>query len=105
LLPDFHAAGIYDLQRIPARGVQQPGAETLQACRLVAFDLLHRIVVVPHQHEEAFVNHGRIVELLMRMAGTQRRNRGIEDGGIAKARVKIAGDERRRSAASGAGTQ
>ena len=105
LLPNFDAAGVHDLQRVAARRVQQPRAEGPQPRRFPGRDLTHGVVVVPHQHEEAFVDGGRVVEFFERVPRTEGGDGRVEDGRIAEARVEVACDESRRRAAAGAGAE
>ena len=78
LLPQLDAAGIHHLDGIAARRAQQP-------CRIVSgsrsfarVDEAEQIVVVPHEHEEARIDDGGVVELGVRQPGGQRRNGGVE---------------------------
>src|SRR5439155_16650681 len=48
-------------------------------------------------------DEGGVGDVLGGMAGTERRNGGVEGGGVAHARIEVAGGEGARHAASGAG--
>ena len=54
--------------------------------RLLALDRLHDEMVVAHEDEEPLVDAGRVFELFMDVARGQRRDRGVEGGGVAHAR-------------------
>jgi hypothetical protein len=48
---------------------------------------------------------GSVVELFVSVASAERRNGGVESGGVAEAGVKVAGGEGTRHAAGGAGAR
>src|SRR5207245_10473362 len=52
LLPDFYAAGVYELHAVTLRRRQQPGGVRPQLFRLVGGDLSHGVVIIPEQDEE-----------------------------------------------------
>ena len=60
---------------------------------------LHHVVVVAHQDVKALVDAGRVLELLVGVAGAERRNGGVEGGRVAHAGVLVAGGERAGDAA------
>ncbi len=106
LLPHLDAAGVHHLQRVPAGRVQQPAAERPHAVRVRrAASWSISVVVVADEDEEALVDDRRVVELFVRVPGTERRNGGVEHGGVAEAGVQVAGGERGRRAAERAGPQ
>ncbi len=85
--------------------MEQPRQEVIEPFGFVRGDLLKSILIVAHQDEEPFVNDGRVMELLVRVSRTQRRNRCIKHRRVAHACVKITRDERGRRGAERAGTQ
>ena len=59
----------------------------------------HDVVVVAHEDIEALVDAGRVGEFLVGVAGAERRDGGVEGGGVTHAGVLVAGGERAGDAA------
>ena len=62
-------------------------------------------MIVAEKEEETLVENRRVVKFLVGVASAERRDGGIEDGGVAHAGVEITGGERARHAAGGAGAR
>src|SRR5262249_17524677 len=105
LLPDLDAAGVDQLHAVALGGTQQPGGVGAQAVHVVRRDLAQDVVVVAEEDQETLVDDGRVVELLVGVAGSQGRDGGVERGGVAEAGVEVAGGEGAGHAAGGAGAR
>src|SRR5262249_59308960 len=81
---------------------QQPGDEGPEFLRLVGSDLVEDVMIVAEQEEEALVDNGRIVELLVGVAGAERRGGGGQGGGGGRGGGGGAGGGGGRAAAGGA---
>ena len=103
LLPDLDAAGVDDLQRVAAGGVQQVAEEVAELLVLPGGDPVHDVVVVADEDVEALVDDRRVVELFVRVPRAEGRDGGVEHGRVPQAGVQVAGGERRRRAAERAG--
>ena len=101
-LPQLDAAGIDHLDRIAAGGGEQPRRVLTRLGALAGGEKLQQVLVVAHQHEAAGVHDRRVVEIGVGPAREQRRDGGVEHGGVAQPRVAIPGGERARQGAPGA---
>jgi hypothetical protein len=99
LLPHLDPARVDDFRCEALGRPQEPRDERPQPLGLVAMNRLHHEVVVAHEHEEALVDARRVFELFVNVACGERRDRGVERGGVAEAGVLVAGGERARHAA------
>src|SRR5665648_209505 len=100
------AAGIDHFDRDGLGRVHGPGDIILDGLEILLLRELAQEKIVTAQHGEgAFVDHGRVAHLHMRLARIGRQHRGLEAGGVAHLGITIAGQMRRGHgmAAAGAG--
>ena len=93
VLPPLDAAGIDDLERVTAGSAEQPRGVFARTFAISGGQQVQQVVVVAHEHEESAVDDWGVVEVCVGRPCHERRHRGIEDGGVAEARVSIAGGE------------
>ncbi len=98
-LPDLDAAGIDELWGKPLCGRQQPPDERLELLRFLLLQRLHDVMVVAHEDVKTLVDAGRVLKLLVRVAGAERRNRGVERSRISHTGILVAGGKRAGHAA------
>ena len=101
-LPQLHATGVYDLERIATSRAQHPGRVLTRALPLAGGNLAEQVFVIAQQNEEPRIEDGCVVQLRMGQPSGDRRHRRIEYGGVAKARVTVAGGEGARHRAAAA---
>ena len=104
-LPQLDPARIHDLDRVRARGLQNPRRIVLRPAHLVRRDLAMQIIIVAQQREKAAVDDRRVIELCVCLASGYGCDGGIEHGGVAEPRVAIAGREGARDGAAAAGAR
>ena len=104
-LPDFDATRIDQLRRVTLGGIEQPGDVGLHLVLFAGVQLFHHVVVVAHQDVEALVENGRVLHLLVRVAGDERGDRGVERRRVSQTGVEVTGGERTGDAACGPRTR
>jgi hypothetical protein len=102
-LPRLHAAGIHDLDGVPAGRFEHPRRVVAGPVALAGVNLAEQVVVVPQQDVEPAIHDRSVVELRVGVPSGARRDRGVEHGGVAQPGVAVAGGERAGQGAAGAG--
>ena len=98
-LPRLHPARIDGLDPVALRRAQEPGDDVPELFELAGPQAIQDELVVAGQDEEPLVDHGSVLELLVGVAGPQRRHGRVEHRRVAQARVAVSGGERGRRAA------
>ena len=101
-LPRLDPAGIHDLDGVSAGRSEHPGRVVAGPVALAGVHLAEQVLVVPQQDEEAAVHDRGVVELRVGVARGDRRDRRVEDGGVAQPGVAVAGGEGAGQGATGA---
>ena len=92
-LPGLVAPGIHELRGVRLGDGEPPRERVAQVLPPALLQQLVEQHVVAHQHVEALVDDGRVVEFLQRVARADRRHRRFHRGGVAEQRVAVAGRE------------
>jgi hypothetical protein len=92
-LPVLHTARVDDLDGVPLAGLQKPGHVVPGFLQLTVADALHDEVVVAHGDEDALVEDGNVLQLLMRVPGDQGGCGGLHDRRVAHLRIEVARQE------------
>ncbi len=105
LLPDLHAAGVHNFDAVSLGGPQQPRNVGSQALRLPGRNLIHDVMIVPHQDVKALVDDRGVLQFFVdvpRRHGGDGRIKGgrVPQPGIEIPRGERAGNTARRARSS-----